>query len=253
MRSSDYARARRFGVWWWNKRPHLIWLLIALLAALESLPTRGLHAPLTVTAILLGAAWWDGLHRRQVTRALRWARIEIGELRNRSDAFERAATIDPVTGLANRQAFYSKLAETLAKPLHGVEVPALLLIDLDRFKVINDTYGHAAGDAVLMRMARVLQEETRPADLVGRLGGDEFGVLLHRTTADALPRMLQRIQRAAGARPLHMMRNGAEIFGSLSVGGVMLWEYPNIDAALMAANRGLYADKERLGANPRSA
>ncbi|PZC49879.1 MAG: diguanylate cyclase [Chloroflexi bacterium] len=252
MRNSFLQRLLHVRRFVWDRRPHLIWLLVAGVIAVD-LPSGALHAPLTIAAVFLAAGWSHAFQRRRMNHSLRWARIEIGKLRNRSDTFERAATIDPVTGLANRQAFYSKLSETLAKPLHGVEAPALLLIDLDRFKVINDTYGHAAGDAVLMHMARVLQEETRPADLVGRLGGDEFGVLLHRTTADALPRMLQRIQRAAGARPLHTMRNGVEIFGSLSVGGVMLWEYPDIDAALMAADRGLYADKERLGANPRSA
>lgn len=145
------------------------------------------------------------------------------------------------------------MSETLAKPLEGPESPALLLIDVDRFKTINDSYGHTAGDAVLNRMARILQEETRADDLVGRLGGDEFAVLLHRTTPEALPRMLQRIERAAESRPLHTLRNGSVIFGSLSVGGVMLSDFPEIDAALMAADRGLYAHKARLGVNPRVA
>ena len=181
-------------------------------------------------------------------RSLRRALVEIGQLRNRADAFETAATTDTVTELANRQAFYGALAETLSKPLEGrYGAPALLLTNLDRFKRINDTYGHAAGDAVLIRVARILQEETRADDIVGRLGGDEFGVLLHSTTPDALTRTLVRIKSAAESRPLYTTKAGEDVYGSFSVGGVMLSDHPNIDEALMVADHGLYTDKARLG------
>jgi diguanylate cyclase len=89
------------------------------------------------------------------------------------------ATHDPLTGLANRRDFEHRLEDAIARAATG-EAGALLAIDLDRFKAVNDTGGHAAGDAVLCRVAALLQEEVRSDDVVARVGGDEFAVILER-------------------------------------------------------------------------
>lgn len=232
----------------WARRRAGIWLAVAVFAALDGLPTAGLHPLLTLLAVLLTAAWMYNAPQRTLRRALRQAHIRIGELRNRADAFELAATVDPVTTLANRQAFYTDLRETLAKPLEGLNgAPALILLDLDRFKRINDRYGHAAGDAVLVRVARILRQESRAEDVAGRLGGDEFGLLLRRTTPEGLARIMRRLKAATESRPLYVSRSGDEVFGSFSLGGAMLSEHPDIDELLIATDRPLYADKARLG------
>ena len=233
-------------LWAWRSR--LIWVLVALFAAIDSLPSEPLHPPLTILAILLAAVWTHSSQQQGFRRTSRRMQARIRELRNRADAFELAATTDPVTGLANRQVFYAALAEALGKPLEGLHgAPALLLIDLDRFKTINDTYGHAAGDAVLVRVARILQQETRAEDLAARLGGDEFGLLVHRTTPAELLRTMQRLKMAAQSQPLYVSRAGDQVFGSFSAGAVMLADHPDLDQALMAADRKLYAEKSRLG------
>jgi diguanylate cyclase (GGDEF)-like protein len=93
---------------------------------------------------------------------------------------EHAASHDPLTGLVNRAVYQTRLAELMARAGSGDGEVSVLLIDLDGFKGINDTYGHAAGDAVLVEVARRLTAVLGPDDVVARLGGDEFAALLFR-------------------------------------------------------------------------
>lgn len=94
---------------------------------------------------------------------------------------ERIAHTDELTGLLNRRGFMGELQRSLDAARRYGECGLLVFVDLDSFKPINDTYGHAAGDEVLRQIARLLHENVRSTDYVGRLGGDEFGVLLTRT------------------------------------------------------------------------
>jgi len=112
--------------------------------------------------------------------ALRTAELELRgeELRKSQRELEQLAYFDPLTGLANRRRFSEDLRQLLALSLRGMGSATLLLIDLDRFKEINDTLGHDAGDALLVEVARRLCATVREADRVARLGGDEFAVLL---------------------------------------------------------------------------
>jgi len=107
------------------------------------------------------------------------------------------AVTDPLTGLANRILVNERLAELADQPLHDGRHAAVMLIDLDRFKPINDRYGHEAGDAVLTAVAAALQTVVRPGDTAGRLGGDEFAVVLHDLPhRAAAERIAQRIVEA---------------------------------------------------------
>lgn len=114
----------------------------------------------------------------------------------------RAAMKDPLTGLFNRMGFVRGLNERIGVgPRDARDNAALLLIDLDRFKQVNDTYGHAAGDAVLIGVARLLKSLVRKSDLVGRLGGDEFVILLTGVEEpDIVTRLAEKIV-AAATRP----------------------------------------------------
>ncbi len=105
-------------------------------------------------------------------------RAEVEALRLRAEAAEAAADHDVLTPLLNRRGFVGAMARAMAY-CERFKVPAVLLyLDLDGFKGVNDSLGHAAGDAALVRVAELLLENVRATDAVGRLGGDEFGLLL---------------------------------------------------------------------------
>jgi diguanylate cyclase (GGDEF)-like protein len=122
------------------------------------------------------------------TAMLREAQVEL----------ERMALTDPLTQLANRTALNSALSHALAETARGEMPPALLILDLDSFKGINDSLGHSAGDDVLRVIARRLQEAVRETDTVARLGGDEFAIMLPKSNLVRARRVANRIVKALG-------------------------------------------------------
>jgi len=106
----------------------------------------------------------------------------INQLYGRISELERMAETDELTGLLNRRGFINQLNRVLATANRYEERGVLVYVDLDDFKLTNDTYGHAAGDEVLRQVAHLLRHSIRDSDYVGRLGGDEFTVLLTRTS-----------------------------------------------------------------------
>ena len=106
------------------------------------------------------------------------------------------ATRDPLTGLPNRAAFDEALGHEVATASRSA-APSLLLVDLDRFKLVNDTDGHLAGDLVLVGVAEVMRTNVRPSDVVCRLGGDEFAVVLPRTNAARAQQIARRLLNAS--------------------------------------------------------
>ncbi len=113
------------------------------------------------------------------------AERRIAELIGRLGHVERLALTDELSGLLNRRGFEAELKRAMQGARRYREQGVLIYVDLDAFKPINDTFGHAAGDAVLRRVSNLLSENVRGTDFVGRLGGDEFAVLLTRTTWEA--------------------------------------------------------------------
>jgi diguanylate cyclase (GGDEF)-like protein len=111
----------------------------------------------------------------------------------------RQARQDPLTHLLNHQAFSDELAAELARAKRYDHCLTLVVLDVDRFKEINDTLGHREGDAVLRRVADVLRETTRRSDLAGRMGGDEFAVALVETDAVAARAYVSRLEGALAA------------------------------------------------------
>ncbi len=109
---------------------------------------------------------------------------DVTEQRKIAHEMSYQATHDALTGLYNRRAFEDRLGQFLANAVSDRMQHALLYIDLDQFKIVNDACGHPAGDQLLRQLAAVLRKETRQSDLLARLGGDELGVLLHSCPAD---------------------------------------------------------------------
>src|SRR5262249_53651432 len=103
---------------------------------------------------------------------------------------------DPLTGLGNRALCYVRLAHALARAARGSGRAGVLFVDLDNFKRVNDVYGHAAGDDVLIALARRLAVTVRPADTVARLGGDEFVVICEDISEDGAVGLGARLEEA---------------------------------------------------------
>lgn len=106
----------------------------------------------------------------------------IAEQMERLAHFEQLAVTDELTGLLNRRGFQGEIKRTMLGARRYKEKGVLIFVDLDGFKPINDTHGHAAGDEILRTVAGLLTDNVRPTDAVGRLGGDEFAILLTRTS-----------------------------------------------------------------------
>ena len=109
----------------------------------------------------------------------------------RAHEFQLVALEDSLTHLPNRRAFDAALRRGLGSGAQG----AVLVVDIDEFKDVNDRLGHEAGDRVLFEVARALTLAMRPGDLVARIGGDEFGIILSDTAASDIPKIAERIRR----------------------------------------------------------
>jgi cyclic di-GMP phosphodiesterase Gmr len=159
-------------------------------------------------------AWGTSLLSRKAGRRLFiTAGGDVTELRRREVRLHALATTDPLTGLANRPALLEALTEQLSDPNgKGVHV---LFCDLDGFKAVNDTYGHAAGDRVLQTVAKRLRRCVRDNDLVGRLGGDEFVVICPRLPEETAATLARRLTTSV-SQPI-VVTGGAVAVG-LSVG-----------------------------------
>ncbi|MDP9072964.1 MAG: bifunctional diguanylate cyclase/phosphodiesterase, partial [Actinomycetota bacterium] len=153
---------------------------------------------------------------------------------------------DPVTDLANKVLFMDRLTHALAKAPSRRSRLAVLLLDLDHFKVVNDSLGHETGDQVLISVASRLRAAIRPGDTVARLGGDEFAVLCEQVNDSDDPAAMAEQVRAAVSGPF-TSANTVDVSISASVGIVIVdqeWKY-SAEATLQAADTAMYRAKER--------
>ena len=170
---------------------------------------------------------------------LEQARATIADLETRAD-------IDPLLEILNRRGFERELKRSLAYLQRYQGAAALLFIDLDGFKAVNDRYGHAAGDTLLMAVAHELVAHVRASDVVARLGGDEFGVLLWNlgpAQAAAKAADLEQVIQATG-----VTFGGARLSVGASAGMVPLSGTATPSQVIDAADQAMYArKKERRG------
>lgn len=116
----------------------------------------------------------------------------------------RLATVDPLTGVANRQAVLSRVADELTRAARYGSAFSLVLVDLDHFKRLNDSFGHAAGDAMLRHVAQILAANVRSVDLAGRYGGEEFLLVLPETDVDAAAQLAEKLRRLVGSSEVRL-------------------------------------------------
>lgn len=168
---------------------------------------------------------------------------EIGEREEREQELRRLADTDPLTALLNRRSFVERANAEIAACAERGENTALIIVDLDHFKSVNDSYGHAAGDAVIRAFADLLLGMVRsPRDLVGRFGGEEFAVFLPDAGSAAAQRMAERIQNALSMRALPVSETLA-LAVSASFGIATHQAGENFTAFIERADRALYSAK----------
>jgi diguanylate cyclase (GGDEF)-like protein/PAS domain S-box-containing protein len=163
------------------------------------------------------------------------------------------ASHDALTGLANRREFEARLEKALDRLSREPGAHSLMFLDLDQFKVVNDTCGHAAGDQLLKQMSDLLQENLRTQnlrtqnlqthDLLARLGGDEFGVLLEDCDANSAAAVAEHLRLAV--QELRFVWNGCVFNISVSIGLVHVAEAGTIEETLRAADMACYMAKEK--------
>jgi diguanylate cyclase (GGDEF)-like protein/PAS domain S-box-containing protein len=169
--------------------------------------------------------------------------IDVTERKRLEAQLQHLADHDPLTGLLNRRRFEQELARHVAAVRRYGAEGAVMVLDVDRFKRVNDTYGHSTGDRLIADVASVLGARLRSSDVLGRLGGDEFAILLpkaDRAGAEALAHSLVETVRS------DVRLDGiVERCVTISVGVVALADAPELsaDAIVAAADRAMYAAK----------
>lgn len=165
--------------------------------------------------------------------------------KDRADAFNlHIAAHDPLTGVANRRSLIMALDRDVARSRRLREAYALLMLDIDHFKHVNDTYGHQAGDEVLRHMAAVVLERLRAQDTVGRYGGEEFLVLLPHTDLDGARDLAEQLRRAVARTPCHWEGQKITVTVSIGIWGGLIGREDSWDMLVDAADRAMYLAKQ---------
>lgn len=170
------------------------------------------------------------------------ARLEAQQQRLRAAEFEAHALRDPLTGLPNRRLFEQALPAVLAEAQARAAPLALALLDLDHFKHVNDRFGHGVGDRVLIALAQMLRENTRASDVLARIGGEEFLVVLPDTEPERAREVCERLCQRVAAHPWDGVAPG--LGATLSIGLAHAPGYA-LDELFERADAALYRAKQR--------
>ena len=190
-----------------------------------------------------------GVNDSDPTAGVIWILTDVTAARAVQDQLSWTASHDSLTQLANRLDFESRLASAIAHAIHPQERGEVcaMFIDLDRFKPINDTAGHAAGDEVLRQIARLLESRVRQSDTVARMGGDEFAILLPGCSLERAQTIAEQVR--VGVETWRMLWRTHTFSLSASIGVVQLSaDLPDVAAVLEAADSACYEAK-RSGRN----
>ncbi len=186
------------------------------------------------------------------------ARVAVGKrilnleenLRRASERLKHQVLIDDLTELKNRRAIYQIGRQEIARANRDQSALSILFLDIDKFKNINDTYGHLAGDEALKLTAHLLQENIRDYDMAGRWAGDEFIVLLPNTNVEEAAALGERVLQAFNRKAM-LLKNGSQLILNVSI-GLHTWlpgsmDIPDIDMLVRLADEAMYKAKQSGG------
>lgn len=188
-------------------------------------------APSAQTASLLG----------QLSRLAQEAADHSDRLSRRLAELEALSMTDELTGLLNRRGFRMVMERALSSAQRYGEPGMVAYLDLNRFKAVNDTHGHEAGDALLTGVARFLAEHTRQTDYVARLGGDEFAIILVRAEEAGARTRLQALQQKLNASTVAF--RGLNLPVSASIGAAAFTGHCTVESVINAADQAMYRNK----------
>ena len=173
--------------------------------------------------------------------------VAITDISARKDvekSLRHLAETDPLTGLWNRRKFFELLQIEQAR-VHRYHRPGTVLsLDIDHFKAVNDRHGHAIGDAMLVHFAHLIRQQLRLVDIVGRIGGEEFAVILPETDRQAAWQVAEKLRATVEATPL-VLESGQKIPVTVSLGLAVLEGASNTDTVMLAADQALYRAKSQ--------
>jgi diguanylate cyclase (GGDEF)-like protein/PAS domain S-box-containing protein len=167
---------------------------------------------------------------------------DVTERKASGEALAHQAIHDPLTGLPNRMRFVQRLGRVLARAAASHQRVAVLFLDLDRFKVVNDSLGHTAGDRLLVAVADRLSATMGPTDVVARFGGDEFVVLLQNVTSEETAELVAEQLAAVVAKPVALVEG--EVFVTASIGIALSEGHDTPETLLRNADAAMYRAKE---------
>ena len=180
---------------------------------------------------------------------------EVQQLRQQLEATQvqlaevaRLADQDALTPTSNRRAFVRELHRAMSLAERYGEASSVLYFDINNFKEINDTHGHRAGDDALMHVADILARNLRDTDIVGRLGGDEFGIILTHTDEDATYEKAEELVTNIRTTPFRW--DGSTMHIDVAYGAYTFRAGESVDEALAAADRAMYAHKRSMKQPP---
>lgn len=206
------------------------------------------------SAVLMEAQFYNGLflHKKpyvesellaQVSTMVRIKQLQ-DELRERMHELDLLASTDPLTGLYNRRFFFQRMEEELSRANRTGNPICLAYIDIDHFKLINDTYGHQAGDAILMQASQIMTHLLRRSDVLGRIGGEEFLILLPDTNGAGGERIAERLRQRVEEASFVFEETVIDVTISIGVYHATDPLVLGVDELVQRADAALYAAKQ---------
>jgi len=168
--------------------------------------------------------------------------LDVTERRELEQELERQARTDFLTGIANRRHFLDLADQELARTRRYGRPFSMLMLDLDMFKNVNDRYGHRVGDLTLQKVVDVCKQILREVDVFGRLGGEEFGIMLPETDSEQAVQVADRVRQAIAEASVRLPQGGS-VGVTASIGVATYSPDDDVDAVLSRADRALYAAK----------